>query len=100
MALHELATNAGKYGALSNGEGRVTIEWRLGQSRQAEDTFAIAWTESGGPAVHAPERHGFGSTVVGKLAEMKLGGKVDLRFASTGVCWRLECAAAAILLDN
>ena len=100
MALHELATNAGKYGALSNGEGRVTIEWRLDQSPKAEDTFTMGWTESGGPAVHAPERQGFGSTVVGKLAEMKLDGKVDLRFASTGVCWRLECAAAAILGDH
>ncbi len=96
MALHELATNAGKYGALSNGEGRVTIEWRLDQSVGA-DTFVMAWTESGGPAVHAPEKRGFGSTVVGRLAEMKLGAKVDLRFASAGLRWRLECAAGAIL---
>ena len=97
MALHELATNAGKYGALSNDEGRVTIEWRLDHSEQDEDTFSIAWTESGGPAVQAPERQGFGSTVVGRLAEMKLGAQVELRFASTGLCWRLECATGAIL---
>ncbi len=98
MALHELATNAGKYGALSNAQGRVTIEWRLDQSdERGEDTFSIAWTESGGPAVQAPERQGFGSTVVGKLTEMKLGAQVELRFASTGLCWRLECATGAIL---
>ncbi len=97
MALHELATNAGKYGALSNGEGRVTIEWRLDRSEQAEDTFSIAWTESGGPAVEAPKRQGFGSTVVGKLAEMKLAAKVDLSFSRAGLRWRLECPAAEIL---
>jgi two-component sensor histidine kinase/putative methionine-R-sulfoxide reductase with GAF domain len=97
MALHELATNAGKYGALSNGEGGVRIEWRLLQSGQPEDAFSIAWTESGGPAVHAPKRQGFGSTVIGKLAEMKLGAKVDLRFDGAGLSWRLDCAAEAVL---
>jgi PAS domain S-box-containing protein len=96
-ALNELATNAGKYGALSNGEGCVTIEWKLCRGEAAGDIFSIAWTESGGPPVQAPTRHGFGSMVIGKLVEMKLGAKVDLRFAETGLYWRLDCPAETIM---
>jgi two-component sensor histidine kinase/putative methionine-R-sulfoxide reductase with GAF domain len=100
MALHELATNAGKYGALSNGEGCVTIEWRLDRPEQDAGAFSIAWSERGGPVVQAPERQGFGSTVVGKLAEMKLGAKVELRFERAGLRWRLDCAASEILQSD
>jgi PAS domain S-box-containing protein len=93
MALHELATNAGKYGALSSSDGRVAVEWTLHRAETGTEMFAITWRESGGPPVVAPERQGFGSTVIGSLAEMHLGANVDIDFAATGFKWRLECSS-------
>ena len=97
MALHELATNAGKYGALSCLKGRVEIEWRLDQTEAGSEIFTIAWRESGGPPVVVPKRQGFGSTVVGALAELNLGARTELNFASTGLSWRLNCDASDVL---
>ena len=96
MVLHELGTNAGKYGALST-SGRVEIEWRLYRPESGPETFAISWRESGGPPVTAPERLGFGSTVISDVAKMSLGATVDLSFAASGLCWRLECKAEEVL---
>jgi two-component sensor histidine kinase len=88
MALHELATNAGKYGALANAEGRVDVAWTCDG-----ETFSISWTECNGPPVIPPERRGFGSTVIASLAEMTVEGTVDLQYCHTGVAWRLTCDA-------
>jgi PAS domain S-box-containing protein len=97
MALHELATNAGKYGALTNSTGKVTIEWGLERSQAGDVTFGISWREQGGPAVAEPPRRGFGSTVIGGLAERSLDASIDLRFHSAGLCWQLSTDAANIL---
>ena len=88
MALHELATNAGKYGALSNDTGQVHIRWNV---RQEESTnrFEISWTESGGPPVTAPDRRGFGSTVIEKMTRIAFGYPVKLEFAPEGLQWYL-----------
>jgi two-component sensor histidine kinase/CheY-like chemotaxis protein len=91
MVVHELATNAAKYGALSNDSGRVEIGWR------ANDAFTIGWTERDGPHVEAPRRHGFGSTVVKTMAESNLDGEVDLDFAPTGLRWRVVCPSSKVL---
>jgi two-component sensor histidine kinase len=64
LALHELATNAGKYGALSVDCGHVDVSWRADG-----DVFAMSWTESDGPPVSQPERRGFGSTVIESMAK-------------------------------
>jgi PAS domain S-box-containing protein len=96
MALHELATNAGKYGALSNTNGAVACDWELKHER-SEPTFAIRWIESGGPAVESPDRQGFGHTVVCSMAKLALGADVDLDFAPAGLRWHLRCAAASAL---
>jgi PAS domain S-box-containing protein len=88
LALHELATNAGKYGALSTHGGRVDIGWEI-----AGDTLTMIWTEHDGPA-SPPERRGFGTLVMGEMAERSLNGKVDLEYAPSGVTWRLTCPAA------
>ncbi len=88
MALHELATNAAKYGALSNGTGSVAVDWGLQQDR-----FIIDWRERGGPAVTAPRRTGFGHTVIAQMTEQTLDGEVSLDFAPEGVRWRLACPA-------
>jgi CheY-like chemotaxis protein len=97
MALHELATNAGKYGALTNSAGTVTIEWRLEGSPAGNATFRMCWCEHGGPPVIEPPRRGFGSTVIGSLAERSLDASIDLRFQAAGLCWQLSSNAANIL---
>ncbi len=89
MALHELATNAGKYGALAASEGTVAIGWRL--TGEAGGTLELSWTERGGPAAEAPQREGFGSVVTGRMVEAALRGKVDRRFSADGFSWRLVC---------
>jgi PAS domain S-box-containing protein len=92
LALHELATNAGKYGALSTERGRVDICWR-----RDGDTFTMSWTERDGPPVSPPERRGFGTIVMKAMAERSVGGAVDLDHAPSGVTWRLTCPAANAL---
>ena len=89
LALHELATNAGKYGALSTDAGRVDVGWQLDN-----DTFTMSWTERSGPPVRPPERRGFGSTVIETMAKQTVGGEVQLNYASSGLEWRLTCPAA------
>ncbi len=92
LALHELATNAGKYGALSTGGGRVDVRWRL-----EAGSFTICWTERDGPPVSPPQRHGFGTTVMTSMAERTVGGKVQLDYAPAGLTWTLSCRAANVL---
>jgi PAS domain S-box-containing protein len=96
MAIHELATNAGKYGALSSTGGRVAVKWGIDHAAHGE-TFAMSWHEEGGPPVGVPSRQGFGSTVLRALAERSLDAKVCLDFAPEGLCWRLECRTAEII---
>jgi two-component sensor histidine kinase len=92
LALHELATNAGKYGALSTDKGRVYVSWGT-----VDDTFAMSWTEREGPLVSAPKRHGFGTIVMEAMAERSVDGKVDIAYAPSGLTWRLTCPAANAL---
>jgi two-component sensor histidine kinase len=100
MAVHELATNARKYGALSNDSGRVDIGWSLEPGEDGEKTFVITWRESGGPAVAVPTRAGFGSAVLCQVAKESFGAEVELKYAATGVVWRLQCAAREVLIDG
>jgi two-component sensor histidine kinase len=92
LALHELSTNAGKYGALSTDSGRVDISWGI-----VGDTLTMSWTERDGPPVSAPERRGFGSFVMETMAERSVEGTVDLDYAPSGVIWRLTCPAVNAL---
>ena len=92
LALHELAINAAKYGALSTGAGRVDVGWGTDG-----DSLTISWTERDGPHVSAPKRRGFGSTVMTTMVERTVDGKVDLDYAPSGVTWRLTCPAANAL---
>jgi PAS domain S-box-containing protein len=80
LALYELATNAGKYGALSVDTGRVDVRWRL-----EGDIFMMSWTEHSGPPVSPPERHGFGSTVVDSMMKQSVGGEVELNYPPSGL---------------
>jgi len=92
LALHELTTNAGKYGALSKDTGLLHIDWWT----EAE-TFKMNWTEHDGPPVSPPLRRGFGTVVMKEMAERSVGGKVDLEYAPSGVTWRLNCPATNAL---
>jgi two-component sensor histidine kinase len=84
LALHELATNAGKYGALSTDTGCVDIRWG-----RDNDTFTMSWTERDGPPVSVPKRRGFGTTVMEAMAERSVEGNVDLDYPPSGLAWRL-----------
>jgi two-component sensor histidine kinase/DNA-binding response OmpR family regulator len=94
MALHELATNAAKHGALSTHEGKVRVFWNI--SPGDEPLFAIHWVEERGPKVFAPTRRGFGHLVIGPIAESALGGRVDLDFLETGISWKLSAPLSAL----
>jgi two-component sensor histidine kinase len=87
MAVHELATNAVKYGALSNGSGKVRIAWQLRQARGLK----LRWQETGGPPVKPPQRKGFGSRLIENALRGELGS-ARLEFAPEGVTCTLEIA--------
>jgi len=89
MALHELTTNAVKYGALSVDAGRVEVSWSVEGLDAETDRVRILWVEVGGPTVHKPTRRGFGSRlIVGGLAH-ELDGEVELEFPAGGVVCRI-----------
>jgi PAS domain S-box-containing protein len=96
MAFHELATNATKYGALSDESGRVELGWKTVQSAGGDEIFVVEWTESGGPPVTVPSSSGFGSTVICRLAERSLDAKVELNYPRTGLTWRLQCPRGVV----
>ncbi len=86
LALHELATNAAKYGALSGDAGNVGIEWTV----SPEGAFILEWIESGGPAVATPSGTGFGSKLIKKMVAPYFQGAATLDFHAEGVRFRLE----------
>lgn len=99
MALHELATNATKYGALSNEVGTVAISWELESDGSGEKPqFRLSWTERGGPPVSPPERQGFGTRVIKAMPALQLGGEAVFDYAPTGLRWNLRCPADGMLV--
>ena len=93
LAMHELATNALKFGALSTEAGRVDLRW----TRLDDGGFELTWTESGGPTVTAPAHLGFGSTLLGQVTGRELNGRAEVEYRSAGVRVRLQASAAAIV---
>ncbi|MEZ5786047.1 MAG: HWE histidine kinase domain-containing protein [Xanthobacteraceae bacterium] len=89
LALHELATNSAKYGALSVPSGRLKVAWSLEPAAGELPCVRLEWCETGGPAVRVPERKGFGSLVIERMVASAISGKVRLEFAPAGVYWRL-----------
>jgi two-component sensor histidine kinase/CheY-like chemotaxis protein len=81
LAVHELATNAGKYGALSTPGGCVTVNWRMADDGGIE----LSWIETGGPPVKPPARLGFGSTLIERALAMETGGRAINHYLRTGV---------------
>lgn len=92
LALHELATNAAKYGSLSAPGGEVRVEWTLEEPAPAEERprVLLHWTESGGPPVSPPTRTGFGTELIQGMVEHELHGKAQFDFVSPGLRCRFE----------
>jgi PAS domain S-box-containing protein len=91
MALHELGTNAAKYGALAAEAGRVGIAWTING-----ELLRLEWRESGGPPVEAPARRGFGSRLIERGLQADLGGGASLHFDPAGLRCEIEASLAAI----
>jgi two-component sensor histidine kinase len=95
LALHELATNAAKYGALSNTTGWVEISWSVGPVNGAR-VFSFRWQEHGGPPVSIPERKGFGSTVLEVVMAEYVAEPPRIEFARSGLTYALVGQVEAI----
>src|SRR5665213_3801448 len=98
LAIHELATNAVKYGALSGGGGKVSIAWSTGDVADTP-TFHFAWIEAGGPAVvePTPSQKGFGTRLIERMLSNDFGGEVLVTYAAGGVVCKLNAPLANIL---
>ena len=96
LVLHELATNAAKYGALSADAGRLGIDWRLDEAGDC----TIDWIETGGPAVTAPSRRGLGSALIDRSIPYDLSGSSSIEFPPDGVRARLVLPAKHITLEE
>ncbi|MFC3229291.1 HWE histidine kinase domain-containing protein [Marinibaculum pumilum] len=99
LALHEMATNASKYGALSREDGRIGVTWRL-RDEAGERRLEFVWAERGGPKVSPPSRSGFGTVVIERLAAQSLKAKVETDFDPAGVTWRLDMPADLLQPDR
>jgi two-component system CheB/CheR fusion protein len=94
LALHELATNASKYGALSVPGGKVVLSWSFGDENGAPESFRMEWREKGGPPVKPSTRKGFGRFVTDQMVTRALNATVETDFASEGLRWRLQMPAS------
>lgn len=108
LALHELATNASKHGALSVAGGRIEVSWTIGSATTDAGSEAatsgpalhMTWQERGGPQVAEPERRGFGRDVVERLAPSAVGGRASLAWDANGVAWRFEAPLSQVIGDD
>jgi PAS domain S-box-containing protein len=97
IALHELSTNAAKFGALSVREGFVTVSWVIVLDENKSSRMRMRWEERSGPPVLPPTHRGFGHLVMDRITGQALGGKSQAQFAPAGVCWTLDVPAASVL---
>ncbi|MBB3035465.1 sensor histidine kinase [Alteriqipengyuania lutimaris] len=89
MIVHELTTNAIKYGALSNAEGQVQVTWHVARHKD-HDALSLTWRERGGPSVSPPEREGFGSKLIRSGISSRRGTRVEMHYEPDGVVCMLE----------
>jgi PAS domain S-box-containing protein len=99
LALHELCTNAAKYGALSNERGRVRISWTTENREDAQD-LQIQWIELDGPPVELPSRHGFGSRLIERGLRHDLGAEVRIDYAPSGVICTIKAPLTVKTRDS
>ncbi|GAN50842.1 signal transduction histidine kinase [Methylobacterium sp. ME121] len=96
LMLHELATNAAKYGALSNADGRVRIDWKTDGMAHVR----LQWSEAGGPLVVRPTRTGFGTRLIGRGLAGNFGGEVQLEFPATGLICTVTASLKELQAEN
>jgi two-component sensor histidine kinase/PAS domain-containing protein len=99
LAIHELATNAIKYGALSVPAGKVKISWAFDSESLASRKLLLKWVEQGGPHVVSPSRKGFGHLVIGEMIERSLNAKVVLEFGTHGLEWSISIPATNVVIE-
>jgi two-component sensor histidine kinase len=97
LAIHELSTNAAKYGALSVSTGRVAVAWGCEDDDAGAPCFVMTWREVGGPPVEPPSTRGFGHVVTEQLAARALQGKAKLVFEPEGVRWSIRVPIDQVL---
>jgi two-component sensor histidine kinase len=95
LAVHELESNAIKYGALSNGAGAVAVAWQV-EHRGGGDCLVLTWEESGGPPVSPPTRTGFGTRLISRAIGQRLDGAAATQFLPEGLRWRLSASLAEL----
>ena len=100
LGLHELATNAAKYGALSAPEGRVALTWNLDGDQGGERRFSMTWRESGGPAVTPPETSGFGTRLIERGLAGELRAQTKLDYAAEGLVFTLVAPVGELLTEG
>ena len=92
LAIHELATNAAKYGAFTAPGGHVAVNWR----RASDNSVELSWTETGGPLVEQPKRRGFGSTLIERALAMETGGHATVHYLRAGVVCDIFLPASSV----
>jgi light-regulated signal transduction histidine kinase (bacteriophytochrome) len=96
LCVHELATNAAKFGALSRAGGQVAVSWRLAEDGGIE----LSWAETGGPPVAAPTRQGFGSTLIERALAMETGGSVRMHYLRSGLVCEISLPVSSVAHTN
>jgi len=96
LAIHELATNAAKYGALTASGGRVAVGWRPASDGGVE----LSWIETGGPLVEQPTKRGFGSTLIERALSMETGGRAIVHYMRTGVVCDIFLPASSVTYSD
>lgn len=99
LALHELATNAAKYGALSSATGQVRLTARVESGENGQE-FSLVWDEGGGPPVQSPKYAGFGTTLLGKAMEYQHHGRAELIWRESGLLCRLRLPASEMTISS
>ena len=99
LAMHELGTNAAKYGALSVPAGKIAVRWTVETSVATEPVLVLEWAEIDGPAASPPSRKGFGHIVIDDMITRSLGARVRLHFPPTGLVWTLVAPLAKLTSD-
>ena len=94
MVVHELATNAAKYGALSEPDGRIVVDWRIGE----DGGFEFHWIEQDGPPTETPLRRGFGTRMMQRVLAAEIDAEMQLAFPVTGAQCRIKAPASAVTL--
>jgi two-component sensor histidine kinase len=91
MAMHELATNAAKYGALSESKGRIDVEWQT----EPDGALRLKWKETGGPPVQIPERKGFGTAVLENMIKGQSKGEMIMDWRPEGLACEISLPACS-----